>query len=429
MKPQITRDVKVIDGTPVSDAATGADKVPKQPSPTPQPLRGSPLAEFAGKKTARAPDAARTDAARAGAFRYGSKGSDTATGPSNTTNLLLAASTVRNVDALRELIGNLLASAKANVASQSGVSLEKHCEALEKAADRVVQWKSWNQQVAGLRELRLAFGEMPPGVAETRLGSAINTAHEKAISSRATYLASQIESAEDFRQVLGQPLLGQTSWPAPLRELAHAAFLEAAVEHLKSLVVTLPVDQIAECHQILSDAIVSSPPWVAYSADEKLAQLEANELLRPDVKAAFEEGERLEQTAGMVSDLAALHALLAEPGIAGPNIPDDLVGLARSELDGNLGLQARPRPEPLAVLATRVGSFTPAQANHEAFAYIFDKVDGIHPPCRRVASLIALAEAPTPITSGAFTWRFASCCGDWPRSSMLSASCFSIPAL
>ena len=79
MKPQITRDVKVIDGTPVSDAATGADKVPKQPAPTPQPLRGSPLAEFAGKKTARAPDAARTDAARAGAFRYGSKGSDTVT--------------------------------------------------------------------------------------------------------------------------------------------------------------------------------------------------------------------------------------------------------------------------------------------------------------------------------------------------------------
>lgn len=385
-----TRNTGVIDGTQISGAATGAEKVTPQHSPTAQSLSGSPFAGFAGSpKTARASESGRRTPERAGAYRFANASSETTAGSPAATNLLQAASTVRNLDGLQELIGKLVVSAKASAAAKSGISLETHCAALEKAADRVVQWKSWNQQVAGLRELTLAFDELPPEVGETRLGSALNTAYEKAISSRATYLANQIESAEDLRQVLGQPLLGPDSWPDPLRDLAHAAFFEAAVERLKAL----RDEQIPECHQILSEAIVSSPPWVAYSADEKLMQLEANELLRPDVKAAFEAAERLEGAAASVPDLSAVRVVLSDSRIAGPEIPDDLLGLVRSEHDGNLGLQARTRPEPLAALATRVGSFTPMEANYQAFADIFDKVDEINPPCRRVASLMALASA------------------------------------
>jgi hypothetical protein len=390
MKP-IIRNVGNLDGRPIGEDATGANKAPTQHSPTAQSLRGSPLTEIAGThKSGRTPEAGRADTTRAGAFRYADAASDKTAGTATATNLLLAASTVRNVDNLRDLISNLVASAKASAAAQSEPSLEAHCEVFEKAADRVVHWTSWNQQVAGLRELRLAFRELPPEVGQTRLGSAINAAHEKAINSRATYLANQIESAEDLRQVLGTPLLGQdSSWPDSLRELAHAAFLEAVADRLK----TLPPDQVGEWHQVLSEAIVSSPPWVAYSADEKLMQLEAHDLLPPDVRAEFEAGERLEQAAGSVHDIADLHALLAEPGILGFEMPDGLLGLVRSEHDGNLGLQARRRPEPLAVAATLVGSFTSKEANHQAFDEIFAKVDSIEPPGHRIASLMALAGA------------------------------------
>lgn len=388
-----TRNVNVLDGAQSTPPGTDTQQVPQPSLPTSRSLGGSALALPANANAERA---SRTDSSsRARAFRYGNPASDTAGVASNATIWPQAASTVRNLDALRKLAGEIAVSAK------ESASLDPHCEAIQTAANSVVNWKSWHDKVAGLRELEHVVSEMPPEIREARLGAVMDTAYEKAISSRAAHLASQIHSAQDLEDVLARPLLeeadGTHLWPDPRRDFIHAAFLEAAVDRLKAF----PADEQAQGHEIISEAIIAPPPWVAlwatYGANEKLEQLEADELLRPEVKAAYEEGERLARSAESVHDLMGLHALLSEPGIAGPNVPDDLLGLARLEHDGNLGLPAWPRPEPLAVLATRVGDFPSPEANHQAFSAIFDKVDGIDPPCRRVASLMALATAASQL--------------------------------
>ncbi len=382
---QITRKVDV--GTQIGEAATGADKVPQQRVPTsrPQSHALAPIASGGAESASRA-----DSTARASTFRYAAAGGQG--GASDAAGFARAASSVRHMAALQPLIAEIVESAKANAGSKSGGSLEQHYQALETVAASVAKWPPLDAD-KGLRELLLAYLDMPQAD-QTSLGVAINTAYEKAFSALGTQLANQVHSAQSFVDKLGKLNDETRSWPGLARGVAIATFLEGVVDRLK----TFPPDELAEGHQLLSDTITSSPRWVAEGADEKLCKLEANELLPPKVKAAFEDGERLAKAAGSIVDVASLHGLLLEPGIAGPDVPHDLLGLARmSQYDGNFHLPGRLRPDPLAVLATRVGSFTTMEANQHAFADIFDKVDTVQPPNQRIASLIALAGAASQL--------------------------------
>lgn len=376
---KISPNVGTIDGTPGDRPSTGTDiHQPRLPTRLPQSNALAPISSGSVEQASRTDPSARD---RARTFRYGP--ADAPAAASDAADLVRASSSVRDMRGLQDLTEKLLSSAQA--ASNSGVSLEQHYLALGKAAACVARWPSGQDK--GLRELRSAYLDMPEAD-ETSL-EAKNTAREKIFGFPGTQFAQQVTSAQSFVDKFWQLLDHIHQWPGSGRAAAISAFLKESVDRLK----TFPAGEVAEGHQLLSDAIQSSPQRVAAAADKRLCELEANELLPPGVKAAYEQGERLAKSAESVSDLPALHKLLSTPGIAGPDVPDDLLGLARlSEYDGNFQLRARLRPEPLAVLATRVGNFKPTEAN-EAFCAIFDKVDGIQPASRRVASLMALATA------------------------------------
>ncbi|CAN7579689.1 hypothetical protein LJR230_004085 [Trinickia sp. LjRoot230] len=219
--------------------------------------------------------------------------------------------------------------------------------------------------------------------------AAIGKAHDEVINPRMKRLAESIDSLDVLKDLLtsfdpSNPNLKTDH----LSELARAHFLAAAVGQIS----TFPPEDWREAHAEISKAIDTLSGPMAEYPGFMLDHAVAHDLLAPDVKAAYDRSAQLEQAASSVRDLSGLRARLSEPGIQGPSVPDDTLGFISQDIDGNLGLSMLPRPEPLAVLASRISVFAPDEAN-AAFCEVFDATDAVQPACRRLPALAALATA------------------------------------